>query len=59
MSNLTTDQMAEIIIRSARETAKEFARKRRKISGKGKKAETLSRNVSPAPARSRKFERNA
>jgi hypothetical protein len=45
MSNLTTDQMAEIIIRSTREPAKEFARKRRKIDGNGKRTETPSHNV--------------
>lgn len=55
MSNLTTDQMAEIIIRSARETAKEFARKRRK-SPDGKPAKPNLRNRKSSGARARKAE---
>jgi hypothetical protein len=57
MSNLTTDQMAEIIIRSMRETALEFARKRRKNQQKGKLAISPGRRVKAAAAQTRKTQR--
>jgi hypothetical protein len=59
MSDLTRDQMADVIIRSVKEIAEEFARKRGKTGDGRKQTRSHSGGAKAPAARNRKAKRRA